>query len=292
MDSVKEPTAESPSGESKARTPAYAAFDSSTNKILHLLKFISHGLHGFRDELETKLAPEALRIVKEFAQRATGQDEQPSNQQTEAGTPDAVQDLSNARKSAEIDDLIQRLSETLLKPSNQFTGGFLAAREWIPVLLVTTVEAYLEDVLIYAATADSTIMKSSRLTVPCAEVVRARSLEELKKILPSRWSKTFLRDGGPDRWIKKLTKMGAREYGPETAMKMEALWGVRHLIIHSRGVATPEFVHRHPEIGAKIDANILIRNYQLLDWIKVVYHFVDVTDYYFVQRYAGTVSLT
>jgi hypothetical protein len=255
MDRVEEPSAISPSGEAKARTPVYASFESSTDKLSHLMKFILRGIQRFSDELDTKLGPDAMNIVTEIAQV----------------------------------DRVQKISDTLLEPLKQFTGGLLTAREWIPVLLVTTVEAYLKDLLIYAAKIDAAIMESSRLTVPYAEVVRARSFEELKEELkekfPARWARNFVDEGGPDSWIEKLTKMGARGYRPETAKQMETLWGVRHLIVHSRGIATPDFISRHPEIGAKIGERILIRSGQLTAWTTVVYDFVDVTDFYFVQRY-------
>jgi hypothetical protein len=182
-----------------------------------------------------------MRIAREIAQVGKPQDE---------GASDQV-----ARNNAEMrDTLLQRLSDTLLKPSNEFTGGLLTVREWIPVLLVNTVESYLEDVLIYAAKVDPTIMESTRPrpTVPYAEVLSAQSLEELKdrlkEIFSRRWAKNFVNDGGPDTWIKKLTKMGARGYRPETAKEMETLWGVRHLIIHARGIATPDFVGRPPKL--------------------------------------------
>ena len=284
MENVKEPTVNLPSDESKQRTPAYANFDSSTDKLLHLMTFILRGLQDFREELETKLGPEVMRIATEIAQRDRLQGKEATNQETETGTPHTEQDLSNARKS----DRVQRISDTLLKPMKQFTEGFLTVREWIPVLLVTTVETYLEDVLIYAAKVDPAIMESSRPTVPYVEVIRARSLEELKTILPPRWARNnFVNDGGPDSWIKKLTKMGARGYRPETANEMETLWGVRHLIVHSRSVATPAFARQHPEIRIKVGENISIRSDQLTAWVKVVYHFVDVTDFYFVQRTAA-----
>lgn len=260
MDRLEEPSASSPSGETKVRTPAYRSFESSSDKLLHLMKFILFGIQRFNDELDTKLWPDAMNLLTEIAQV----------------------------------DRAQKISDTLVEPLKQFTGGLLTAHEWIPVLLVTMVEAYLKDVLIYAAKVDAAIMESSRLTVPYAEVVRARSLEELKEKLPPRWAGKFLDDHrGPDSWIKKLTKMGARGYRPETAKQMETLWGVRHLLVHSAGVATAEFVRRHPEIGAKIGERSLIRSDQLSAWFSVVPHFVDVTDFYFVQRYGlGTVSTT
>ena len=279
MDRAEEPDASSPSGEAKARTPAYVSFESSTDKLLQLLQFITRGTESFRDELETKLGPEVMSIATEIAQVRRPQGMEASDQE--------------ARNSAEMmDDRVKRLSDTL-KPIKQFTDGFLTVREWIPVLLVTTVEAYLKDVRIYAAKVDPSIMESSEQSASYSEVVRARSLGELTEELQSRWARNFVDDGGPDRWIKRLTKMGARGYRPKTANEMETLWGVRHLIVHSRGLATPEFVRRHAEIGAKVGESILIRSAQLTAWITVVDHFVDVTDFYFVQRYGqGTLSNT
>jgi hypothetical protein len=280
MDRAEQPDASSLSGEAKARTPAYASFESSTDKLFHLLRFILRGTESFRDELETKLAPEAMSIATEIAQVGRPQGEEPSGQE--------------ARNSAEMmDDLGKRISDTLVGPVKQFTAGWLTVREWIPVLLVTAVEAYLKDVRIYAAKVDPAIMESSEQSASYAEVVRALSIEELTEELQSRWARKFVDDGGPERWIKRLTKMGARGYRPETANEMETLWGVRHLLVHSRGVATPEFVRRHPGVGAKVGESILIRSAQLTAWITVADHFVDVTDFYFVQRYGlGTVSNT
>jgi hypothetical protein len=279
MDRVDQPIINSPSSESKIRTPAYANFDSNTDKLLHLLQFILTGVSGFKGEFETKFAPEVMRIAKEIAQIGRPHDKEVSDQ--------------DVTKGPERDDLIQKLSDALVKPFQQFTDGFLTVREWIPVLMVTTVEAYLKDVLIYAAKVDHAIMESSEQSASYAEVKRAQSLEELTEELQSRWARNFVDDGGPDRWIKRLTKMGARGYRPETADEMETLWGVRHLLVHSVGVGTPDFVRRHPEIGIKVGESILIRSNQLTAWIKVAYHFVDVTDFYFMQRYGpGTVSTT
>src|SRR6266542_2782249 len=97
MNKTEEPNASSPSGESKARTPAYASFDSNTDKLLHLLQFIVSGVWGFRDELETKLVPEVMRVAKEIAQ---------------VGSKEASD--QEALNSAEMrDDRLQRLSDTL-----------------------------------------------------------------------------------------------------------------------------------------------------------------------------------
>ena len=167
MDRAEEPSVGSPSGESKPRTPAYASFDSSTDKLLHVFHAVLRGMQAFKDDFETKLAPEITSIATEIKQRLRVK---ASNQEP--------------RDTAEmINNRVQRLSDTLLKPIEQFMDGFRTVLEWTPVLLVTTVEAYLEDVLIYAAKIDPAIMESSRPrpTVPYAEVARAQSLEELLK---------------------------------------------------------------------------------------------------------------
>ena len=66
MDKVEEPTASSPSGQ--ARTPAFAIFESSTDKLFALLQFILHGIRGFNDALEHKVTPEVMSIAEEIAQ--------------------------------------------------------------------------------------------------------------------------------------------------------------------------------------------------------------------------------
>ena len=285
MGTLEEPSTSSSSDESRAHTPAYANFDSNTDKLKHLFSFILSGLQGFSDDWKINVAPEIARLRKL-------PDKEANDQETKRGAHYAEQVLSDPGESAEMAARVKKLSD-ILEPLNQFTGGLVTIYQWIPVILVTTVEAYLKDVLIFAATMDSAIMESTGQTASYAEVVRARSIEELTAELRSRWARKFVDDGGPERWIERLTKMGAREYRSQAANEMENLWGVRHLIVHSAGVATPDFVYRHPEISPKVFESILIRSDQISAWVDVIYHFVDITDFYFVQRYGpGTVSTT
>jgi hypothetical protein len=287
MDRVEEPTASSPGGESRARTPAYASFSSNIDKLKHILSFLLRGALDFYEELDTKIAPEIERLFRPQDSKEA------RDQETDRGAHDVEQDLPDQGKSPEMPGRVQRISDILLEPLKQFTSGLATIRNWIPVLMVTTVEAYLKDVRIYQAKVDPAIMESSGQSASYAEVVRAQSIGELTEELQSRWARKFVDDGSPNCWIKRLTGMGARGYRPEAASQMETLWGVRHLIVHSAGVATPEFVRRHPEIGLKVGESILIRSDQIIAWADVIDHFVDVTDFYFVQRYGqGTGSTT
>src|SRR2546429_5063458 len=99
MGKFEEPSATSPSGESRARTPVYASFDSSTDKLSHLLKFILRGIQGFSDELKTKLEPEVIRLGREVEHLGTPRGKEMSDRE--------------ARRSTEMmEDGIQRISDT------------------------------------------------------------------------------------------------------------------------------------------------------------------------------------
>jgi hypothetical protein len=163
-------------------------------------------------------------------------------------------------------------------------SGFNMVMEWLPVMMVTTVEAYLLDVLAYAAGIDLSLMERSEQSASYAELNIASSLEEVMTELRYRWAKNFIDKGGPDSWIARLTKMGARTYRPETAREMETLWGIRHLIVHTAGVVTADFTRRYPHLGLQVGAKVRVGNAVLQRWFDHIYHFVDVTDTYFIQR--------
>jgi hypothetical protein len=114
--------------------------------------------------------------------------------------------------------------------------------------------------------------------------LNAKSLEELLIELRSKWARKFVDSGGPTTWIKSLEAMGARGYLPETARKMETLWGVRHLIVHSAGVANADFVRLNSELKAQLGKRFIVNNAQIKQWLNAMFDFVDVTDRYFVQR--------
>ena len=134
------------------------------------------------------------------------------------------------------------------------------------VFFVAIVEAYLKDVLIYAAKMDSSLMEQLEQTASHKERLNAR---------------------GPEGWIKSLEAMGARGYRPNTSTFMERLWGVRHLIVHSAGIVTQEFVQRHGHFQKKIGDHFIVTNNHLTEWLAGIYDFVEVTDSYFVKRCAA-----
>ncbi len=126
MDTIVEPIAISSSSEPRTRTPAYASFDSNTDKLSHLLKFILRGVQNFHGDLETNIAPQIETqciAISKLGRRQSAESHDQVIQQSAA--------------------IAHQMSDIMLRPIAQFTGGLLTIRQWIPVVLVTTVEAYL-----------------------------------------------------------------------------------------------------------------------------------------------------
>jgi hypothetical protein len=88
---------------------------------------------------------------------------------------------------------IVEIVQKVVKQSDELIGGVLLLHEFIPVLAVTTVEAYLRDVLVYAASIDRTLMARSELASSYPEIWKAASLETLLDELRERAAKSNLR---------------------------------------------------------------------------------------------------
>jgi hypothetical protein len=67
---------------------------------------------------------------------------------------------------------------------------------WQVVMLVTCVEAYLQDVLSAAASVDPDLMSKSEHVARYADVVAASSLEALADSLRAQWARGWLSNGG------------------------------------------------------------------------------------------------
>jgi hypothetical protein len=153
-------------------------------------------------------------------------------------------------------------------------NGVLANHEFLPVLMVAITEAYLKDVLVYAAGIDPTLMERSEQSALYNDLLNATSLEDAKEQLRRKWARSFTYGRGPAAWIKSLQKMGAHGYRTETSGAMEALWGVRHLIIHSASLVTPEFARRHSNFQIAVGSRFVASKNHLSQWYGAVLDFV------------------
>ena len=235
----------------RERTPAYDnGFGPNTDKLHHLLVFSQNAVKNYTTEL-TALSTNLAGL--------------------------------RAPESAQADK-IRTLTEEILKHVKELTGGVLAIHEMMPVLFVAVVEAYLKDVLIFAAGIDTTLMERTEQSATYQDALNAKSLEELILGFRSKWARRFVDNGGPTRWIKSLEAMGVRGYRPETVRQMETLWGVRHLIVHSAGIANADFVRRHPYLKPQAGQRFIVSSGHIREWSAAMYDFVEVTDQYLFQR--------
>jgi hypothetical protein len=232
------------------RTPAYTnGFGPNTDKLSHLLRL-------GRKALESDMAE-----VKTVSAGLVG--------------------LSGT--GSEQADKIRTAVEKIAKQVTDLTGGVLIVHEMMPVLFVTIVEAYLKDVLIYAAGIDTSLMDRTGQTLTYPEALNAKSLEEVLIKFRSKRARSFVDSGGPTTWIESLERMGARGYRPETVSQMETLWDVRHLIVHSAAVVNADFVRRQPELKAEVGKRFIVNNAQIKQWSAAMLDFVEITDQYFVH---------
>lgn len=232
------------------RTPAFHnGFGPNTDKLGHILRFSTKAVENYTAELKT-LSTGLVGLRG------------PGGEQAEK---------------------IRAITKEVVKQVTEYTGGVLAIHEIMPVLFVAIVEAYLKDVLIFATGLDTTIMRRAKQAKTYQEAVNKKSLEELILEFRTEWARSFVR-GGPTKWTKRLEKMGARHYRPETVSQMETLWGVRHLIVHSAGIANADFVRSHPELKAQVGKRFIVNYAQIKQWSAAMYDFVDVTDQLFVRR--------
>ena len=128
------------------RTPAYLnGFGPNTERLNHLLNFYQKAVENGPAELKTLSA--------------------------------GLAGLSGT--GGERADKIRTIIDELVKQVTNLTGSVLIVHEMMAVLFVTIVEAYLKDVLIYAAGIDASLMDRSEQTLTYREALNTKSLEEV-----------------------------------------------------------------------------------------------------------------
>lgn len=195
----------------------------------------------------------------------------------------ATNDISLATKQDQK-KLTQRLKK-LNKAMHNFTERITTLKFWTVVMMVTCVEAYLQDLLTAAARVDPNLMCKSEQSALYADIIAASSLESLANELRRRWAQNWLNDGGPTRWISRLTKMGVRRYPSNLAPQLERFWGIRHIVVHAAGVATADFVRRHPGMVKAAGDHLPAKYCDLGLFLKIMMEFVKPTESFFLARH-------
>jgi hypothetical protein len=198
------------------------------------------------------------------------------------------QDLPLKRAVAKLTRLIERYKTTYHPVLERSATAHL----WQVVMLVTCVEAYLQDLLALAASVDPTLMAESQQVAPYGDVISASSLDTLANELRARWARGWLSKGGPTRWISRLEKMGARGYPPGLAPRLERIWGIRHIVVHAAGVATTDFVKRHPGVVAAAGDRVEVGTKTFGAYIQSAMDFLEPTERYLVRRCPSLLAAT
>jgi hypothetical protein len=195
-------------------------------------------------------------------------------------------DLATKPGQTKLVRSLNRLSKTLQVRIERFHTITL----WQVVMLVTCVEAYLQDVLAAAASGDPELMSKSEQRTLYADVIAATSLEGLANDLRARWARGWVDDGGPRRWIERLGKMGAREYPNDLVPRLERFWGIRHVVVHAAGVATADFVKRHPGVVKAAGTRVRVNHHDIKKFVDAVCAFIEPTDRFFLARYPSMLA--
>ena len=201
-------------------------------------------------------------------------------------------------REARIQIITERIRELLAEQKKvrsswmRFLGSLetsvdrlLLAHRWQVVMLVTCVEAYLQDVLSAAASVDPSFMKESEQAAKYADVIAASSIEELANEMRAKWARNWIDDGGPTRWIDRLGRMGARGYPADLAPRLEPIWGIRHVVVHRAGIATADFVKRHPGVVKAVGDPVMVRAHDMMVFAKAAREFTEPTEAFFLARY-------
>ena len=234
---------------SEPETEAMLAFGNNIKSIKHMIAILSHEAIVFKSQ--------ASRFATKEISLTTKQDRE---------------------------KLAQRLNR-LVKTTHNFTERITNLQFWTVVMMVTCVEAYLQDVLTAAASVDPNLMCKSEQSALYADIIAASSLESLANELRRRWAQNWLNDGGPTRWISRLTKMGVRRYPSNLAPQLERFWGIRHIVVHAAGVATADFVRRHPGMVKAAGDHLPAKYCDLGLFLKIMMEFVKPTESFFLARY-------
>jgi hypothetical protein len=196
-------------------------------------------------------------------------------------------DLTQKRVRRVTLDALRRFNKTL----EVRIARMATTRLWQVVVLVTCVEAYLQDVLSAAARVDPTLMAKSDQQASYAEVLAATTLEDLANELRARWAHGWLeRRSGSTGWLDSLTRMGAPPYPDAVVRHLERMWGIRHVVVHRAGVADADFTKQHPGVVKAVGDRVRASNPDIALFLRAVTDFVNPTDLYFLKRCPGLLA--
>ena len=156
----------------------------------------------------------------------------------------------------------------------QFVKFHTVAFEWMPVMLVTFLEAYLEEGLIDLVTRNSGLLEKAPVVHP-SRVFEIDTLEELRSEIRRDWAQSRLRPGGPETWIKLFKSLGVKTFDDGACDGVQHLWNTRNVIVHGRGIASAAYVRKYRFMNVKSGIKIKINSALFSGWMGAVGTFIS-----------------
>ena len=195
------------------------------------------------------------------------------------------QGLKEAR--AEVEKVIAEIEKTkefLTETRRTRTEFITFAYNWMCVMLVTFLEAYLEDGLISLAERNPALLEKGP-QVPSIRILQCESIEALRAEARQIWAQHVLREaGGPKTWVKNLQRMGARGFDPKACRQVQFLWDTRNIIVHSRGIASAPYAREYAAEAITAGAKVPVGAERISYWLGALTSFQKTTETFF-QKY-------
>ena len=180
---------------------------------------------------------------------------------------------------------VSKLGDTVTKYLDQI-GIYVQAHglvyDWAAVMLVTFLEAYMEEGLVELARKNPKLLRDIG-TFDWKRVFEIDSIEELRAELRRQWAQVMLRPGGTQTWVEQLEKLGAKGFNEKSTHQVQHLWDTRNLIVHAQGVAGAAYVKKYPNSPLKVGGRVSASSSQFKIWISAADDLVTSTEQFFLR---------
>jgi hypothetical protein len=209
--------------------------------------------------------------------------------------PTQISTMSAAKLQKPDTEKIKKATSELRKTVEKYSDAvntFLGARElvydWSAVMLITFLEAFLEDGLVELAKKNPRLLRRIG-PFDLKRVFEIESIEELRVEIRRQWAREVLRPDGPQTWSNLFVRLGATAFTKISRLGVQDLWDTRNLVVHAQGIASAAYVKKYPSSKLKVGAHISVSSSKFSVWISDVKDFVLPVEEFF-SRYKTSAS--
>jgi hypothetical protein len=223
----------------EARTPAFIVFEQNMAHV------------GFVQDSLIKGTAEAVPLIQSLQKQI-----------------EAIKELGKEEKPPVVEAVVTQLAEI----STKYFGGLNFVREWMSVMLMTFLRAYLEESLVGIAVRDADVMARVR-KMEAVQVDPRWSHDEARRI----WAERALSGTGPKKWFKYFEDEGVKNYGEVDISNAQHLFDTRNRIVHAAGKPSDDYVRQYPK-QMVLGGQIKVTQSNTLLWSGSAWNLVKATD--------------